>query len=454
MYGMPSCYNNGFAFARHFINDGFDLTVACDQNISTLAAAADVPFRHLQSLSYTQTTQRYLAITQSRKPGRIRKWFSSLRVAYDCWQLRQQTLEDNEYLQLIDELQPDVLLIDIECHLAVIAGSTLNIPTAICTRLFNHRPGDGVAPLHSNLLPLAQTANQLRVKAQWWKLRMHSTLIAMRQNVSKQRIMPIHYRSVSMPDIKAIADRYRVDLRSISTTAHWFRPVTYTHVPILSMTLGDLDFNRSVDNDFTYMGPMIGERDYAFDLQADDDKKLDCFINQANLDGRPIIYCAMGTYAKREPGFVDKVSMLTKLRPDYAFIVSLGGRDAISLDSQFGENVLHLAAAPQLRCLAKCHAAILHAGIASLQEALHYRVPVLCFSVGTNDQNGTAARWVNHKLATRFSHTDTADSSLANELDRLLNDVDLAKRIERYGKLIDESISEFSPKKLIRNLCA
>jgi len=453
MYGMPSCYNNGFAFARRFLADNVAITVACDQDVSVLAAAAEVPFRHLKSLSYAQTTHRYLDITQSKKISRLRKLLSSYRIVRECKKLRQQTLEDDEFLQLVAELNPDVLLIDIECHLAIIASSTLSVPTAICTRLFNHRPGDNVAPLHSDLLPSKQFGKRLRIAFQWWTLRLHSAVIAARQRFSKQRIMPIHYRSFTMPDIKAMANQYQIDLWSIATRTQWFRPVAYTHAPIISMTLGEIDFDRKTDSNFKYIGPMIGERDYSFDLQSDSIEKLDRFINEAKHKGRSVIYCAMGTYAGSEPRFVEIVRSLAHLRENYAFIISLGGRESVDKYRQFSDNTLPLEAAPQLRCLANSDAAILHGGIASLQEALKFRVPVLCFSVGSNDQNGTATRWVYRKLALRFCKTSTSAASLALMLDRVLGDTEIANQLERYGRLLDKSQTEFSPEKLLRELC-
>jgi len=458
MYGMPSCYNNGFAFARKFLDEGIRITVACDQDVSALAAVAEVPFRHLKSVSRAQTTHRYLKITQSAKTGRVRKLVNGLRILRECKDLRQKTLEDDEYLRLVTELNPDIILIDIECHLAIIASSTLSVPTAICTRLFNHRPGDGVAPLHSNLLPSKQLSKRIRIAAQWWKLRLHSGCIALRQSVSKRRIMPVHYRSFTMPDIKAIARQYQVDLKSIATTAQWFRPVTYTHVPIVSMTLGDLDFDRKFDSGFKYLGPMIGEHDYAFNLQSGNISKIDDFIDHSKLKKQPIIYCAMGTYARSEPRFVDLMRAMAQLRQDYAFIISLGGRESDdhyqSIYQSFPANALLLSEAPQIMCLSHCDAAILHGGIASLQEALKFRVPVLCFSVGSNDQNGTTVRWVHRRLASRFSHSETSADALCSEIDRLLADTELANRLERYGQLVDKSISEFSPKQMIIELCA
>lgn len=371
----------------------------------------------------------------------------------ECRQLRRNTLEDDEYLRLIAELNPDLLLIDIECHLAIIASSTLAKPTAICTRLFNHRPGDGVAPLHSNLLQSKQLGKKMRIALQWWTLRVHSKLIAIQQSVSKQRIKPVHYRSFTMPDIKAIASHHQVDLKSIANTNHWFRPLTYTHAPIFSMTLGNIDFDRTPDEEFKYLGPMIGERDFAFDFQADDASEIDLFIDRSKQNGQAIVYCAMGTYARSEPRFVGLLKEMALLREDYAFIVSLGGRESADLYQPFPSNTMLLGAAPQIKCLSHCNAAILHGGIASLQEALKFRVPVLCFSVGTNDQNGTVVRWVHHQLATRFSPGNASADSLCSELDRMLADTELANRLERYGQLIDKSVSDFSPQKIIRELC-
>ncbi len=457
MYGMPSCYNNGLAFARRFLDDGIAMTVVCDQDISSLAAKAEVPFRHLKSLSRTQTTRRYLEITQSNRVGRVRKFLRSLQIVRECKVLRQKTLEDKEYLLLVAELNPDILIIDIECHFAIIASSTLSKPTAICSRLFNHRPGDGVAPLHSNLLPSKQLSKRLRIAAQWWQLRAHSAIIATQQHLSKRRIMPIHYRAYTMPDIKSIAHQYQVDLKSIATTEHWFRPVSYTHVPIYSMTLGDIDLDRTTDTQFKYLGPMIGEQDYAFDIQSNNVSKIDQFIELSKQKNQPIIYCAMGTYARSEPRFVDIVRSMARLREEYAFIISLGGRESAdlyqSISQSFTNNVLLLATAPQIKCLSHCSAAILHGGIASLQEALKYRVPVLCFSVESNDQNGTVVRWVHRRLATRFFHKQASADSLCLEIDKLLTDKELANRLEQYGQRIDNSIANFSPKKLIRELC-
>ncbi len=453
MYGMPSCYNNGLAFARRFLDDDVAITVACDQDVSALAAAAKVPFRHLKSLSYAQTTRRYLDITQSKKTNRIRNLLSSYRVVRDCKKLRQRTLEDDELLQLIAELNPDVLLIDIECHLAIIASSTLSKPTALCTRLFNHRPGDNVAPLHSDLLPSKQFAKRLLIAAQWWKLRVQSTVIAARQRFSKRRIMPIHYRSYSMPDIKAMANRYKVDLWSIATRTHWFRPVAYTHAPILSMTLSELDFDRREDHSFKYLGPMIGEQDYTFDFQTESIEKIDRFIDTAKHDGRKIIYCAMGTYAQSQTRFVEIVETLVRLKKDYAFIISLGGRGSVDARHQIPDNALLLDAAPQLKCLANSDAAILHGGIASLHEALKFCVPVLCFSVGSNDQNGTATRWVYRKLAIRFSAASISAVSLGLKLDQLLDDAEIANQTEWYSRLLEKSRTDFSPQKLVSELC-
>lgn len=452
MYGMPSCYNSGLTFARRFAESGIDITVACDQDISGPAARAKLKFFHLEDLSESKIGKRSRDIKNqvaAEQPGIIGKFIRLLR---EYIVLRQQTLANDELLQLIDELKPDVLLIDIECHLAIIASSTLAVPTALCSRLFDHRPGGFRPPLHKNLIPSQNPIKKLHIAMQWWILRCQSLFIAVRQSLSPNRLKPIHYRSSSMVDIKAIARHYNVDLWSIATTAHWFRPVTYHHVPIFSMTLESLDFEHASDDKFTYIGPMIDGQDYAFDFERYAPLQLEQFLGSARSKGQSVIYCAMGTFAIREPRFVEALRTLAQSRPDFALIIALGGRESAKYYPNFPSNALLMDFAPQLECLTQADAAILHSGIASLQEALMYRVPLMIFSVDSMDQNGTATRWNSLGLATRFSLDTVTTDMIGSELDRMLVDANLADRLKTYSLMAEQSFDSFAPEQLILEL--
>jgi len=454
MYGMPSCYNSGFVLARRFAKCGIDITLACDQDLGALAETADINFRYLKSLSKQETYQCYREITQqvkARQPLRMLQFLQSVRKRVA---LRKKSLADDELLQLIAEINPDLLLIDIECHLAMIASSTLSIPTAACTRLFDHRPGPGRPPLHSNLQPSLNFYNGVLIQMHWWKLNLQSFFIAKKQHFSRHRLRPVHYQSISMTDLKAIARRYGVNLWSIATTKHWFRPVTYTHLPILSMTLECLDFDHPKDNDFIYLGPMIDKTDNTFSHCQKDLARVNQFISNAKSDNRPIVYCSMGTYAARDPRFVEILSELAIKRPEMLFIMSLGGRESVNDYGEFPANALAVNAAPQLYCLANADAAILHAGIASLQEALACKVPVMLFSVDSMDQNGTATRWARLQLAIRFSLESITSAELGCKLDQLLADDNLSNRIAAYSRKIERCSKQFNPIELVNRLCA
>ncbi len=451
MYGMPSCYNSGLTFARKFADQGIAISVACDQDIGDLVNRAGLPFQHLQTLSESETRRRFEVVNQKINQ-RHTGLFRYFKLARARLALRRESLADDSLLCQVKTLKPDLLLIDIECHLAIIATSTLKLPTALCSRLFDHRPHGSRPPLHSNLRPSQSPIGRLRIAMQWWRLRIASLLIANRQRFSASRLRPVHYRSSSLVDIKHIAEQYGVDLWSIATTAHWFRPVTYTHAPILSLTLRDLDFSAPSDCAFRSVGPMASDRDYAFAQRGL--SEVDRFIACARQCRQTVVYCAMGTYAMREPRFVNGLMEMARLRADLALVISLGGRELPADYPPPPANALLLATAPQIKCLSLADAAILHAGIAGLQEALKNRVPVLIFSVGSNDQNGCAVRWAQLQLARRFSIEHTPAAAMAGELDALLSDRQIKTQIQRFGKLAEQRDAEFSPQKLLGELCA
>ena len=452
MYGMPSCYNSGFVFARQFSSSGIDIKIACDQDVSQLAKTAKIPFAHLQSISPETNVTRWLELKSEAYKTAGNRVGQLIRLVEARLALRRETVTNTEIVQLIKDYNPDLLLIDIECHVAIIASAGMNVPTALCTRLFDHRPGRGIPPLHSNINPSRRPGTSARIAAQWHWLRIRAWFKSLKQHVSADRLAPIHYRTTKMPDVKALAKQHRVDLKSVATTAHWFQPVTYTHLPILSMTLKELDFDRMEQGNFTYVGPMIDDRDYAFSFAATELDVIDRFITSARLSNSTLVYCAMGTFAKREPRFTDALRGLAESRRDLALIISLGGRENSDDYSAFPSNCLILDTAPQLKCLEAADVAILHSGIASLQEAVKHRVPLLIFAVDSMDQNGCAVRWSYRNLARRFYLDSVTTSSLAADLDGILSDEQLADRLSEYSNLMEHTSKAFSARELLEKL--
>lgn len=450
MYGMPSCYNSGFVLARRFAQSGVDIHIACDRDISSLAAKAGVKYFHLDSISRESNLSNLLRIKRELKTGsKIQQVIKLIKARLE---FRRKTIVDSQIQQLICRMRPDVLLIDIECHVGIIASAGSGVPTALCSRLFDHRPGGHCPPLNSNVIPSKTPGMKIIVAAQWYWLRMSAWGKSLRQSISIKRLAPVDYLTAKMSDIKAIARHNRVDLEPITTTRHWFRPLTYVHLPILSMTLKELDFERADQTGFDYIGPMIDNNDYAFDFASPIVEQIEHFISTSRSDNKKVVYCAMGTFAQREPRFVEALRDLAVTRKDLALLISLGGRESTEDYSSFPSNCLLLDSAPQLMCLQAADAAILHSGIGSLQEALKFRVPLLIFAVDSMDQNGCAVRWTELGLARRFYLKSVSGMDLAANLDEILADKKLAVRLRTFSELMERSSNSFSPRRLIEQL--
>jgi len=450
MYGMPSCYNSGFVFARRFARSGVDIHIASDSDISKLAAKAGVKFFHLDSISHESNLNSWLSIKNKLKIGnKVQRVLKLIKAKLD---FRRKTIADTQIQQLVSSIKPDVLLIDIECHVAIISSTGTGVPTALCTRMFDHRPGGYCPPLNSNVIPSTTPYMKIIVAAQWYWLHMSAWGKSLRQSISINRLAPLDYRTAKMPDIKAIARQNKVDLRPVTTTRHWFRPLTYVHLPIFSMTLKELDFERADRTGFDYIGPMIDNSDYAFESGSPLVDQIERFISTSRSENKTIVYCAMGTFAQREPRFVEAMRDLAATRKDLALLISLGGRESTEDYSSFPSNCLLLDSAPQLQCLQAADAAILHSGIASLHEALKYRVPLLIFAVDSMDQNGNAVRWTELGLAKRFYLKSVSGADLAASLDDILADKKLAVRLRTYSELMELSSNRFSPRRLVEQL--
>lgn len=451
MYGMPSCYSSGFTFAKKFIQDNFNVTVACDQDVSDLAQQAGVPFVHLSALSKQQTSEQFKTLINAQHSNRLVKLLGYPKQLWKRYRLRQHLLQEQEFTNLVKKINPNLLIVDVECHYAIIASHALKKPLVLCSRLFNHTREKGIPPLNSSSLPAQNWQGRVSIKLEWWRLRLASWQIASIQAMSFSRLSPIHYRSHTLVDVKAIAKHFNVNLSSIATTAQWFRPVAYTQVPIISLTLGALDFGTRNRSQFLHIGPMVAQNDYAFALDQRTVSEIDQFIKHAKSIEQKVIYCAMGTYAGREPKFVNLLRTLARLRTDLAFIIALGSRESVESYTEFSNNALLVSAAPQIDCLIKADATILHAGIASLQEALVHKVPTVCFSVGSNDQNGTLRRWVYHGLASEVSLSDVSSNELSELIDRLFSDEEMLERINYFSQLASNEIQSFSPQSLIQD---
>lgn len=417
MIGMPSCYNSGITLATRLQQSGFEVDIACEKDISELLAGSGLGFHHLKENSeFSEALQKSLHAYPHRDRFRFLLYKLKLFREY-----RKRSLTATELKELCSAVSPDAFLIDIEFHYAIVASLNSGIPTCLVSRWFSNQSASGIPPLHS----LSQPSNSFRgaflIRLEWMKLSVFRFRKALFEWFSRSRLGPVQYKTISGVDLRALANAQGITLKPQITQQDWLIPHSYTRIPIVSLTAGEMDFPNVSTRNFHYAGPMVSGRNHAFRIEGSVISTIDGFIQDARLQKQKLIYCSLGTFLQTDEIFIHNLLELATKRDDLAFIVSMGGLPKNSqVHSSLPDNVLMPDVVPQIELLKRADAAIIHAGIASINEAITADVPFISYSVGTNDQNGCCARLKYHNLCETYPIGSISSSDIEASLDRTM----------------------------------
>jgi len=178
---------------------------------------------------------------------------------------------------------------------------------------------------------------------------------------------------------------------------------------------------------------MVSAAGKTFDLGSE---HLDSWLELQAAKGRRLIYCAFGTWLRSEVTLLNEVLAMAARRDDLAVVMGLGGLEPTAAPEPQSENTLLLDSAPQMQLLERADAAILHAGIASLNEALLNRTPLVVISVETNDQNGCAERVRWHRLGHVLDRNTASSRTIEHAVDAGLKDDALRERLDNIAGII------------------
>ena len=167
------------------------------------------------------------------------------------------------------------------------------------------------------------------------------------------------------------------------------------------MSMRELEFPHNPPDNWTYTGPMVHEKrveECKSDLTVI--KIEEIFTLQIKYN-KKLIYCSVSTFEKGDANFLHKVIKVVEKCSDWLLIVSLGGKLPIATFEQPPANVFIFDWVPQLTILKRADCSINHGGINSINECIHFSVPMVVYSGKGSDQNGCAARVAYHGLGLR-----------------------------------------------------
>jgi hypothetical protein len=351
----------------------------------------------------------------------------------------RQLPADETVLQFQQQLEAeaaDLYLLDIEAHEYVLAALGAGLPVGLLNLFFNLWKLPGVPPVHQDVVPgRGWRGSKLGIEYGWLGYR------ALR---SRNIAGSLARRNDRRYLLRTFAEAQGLDSGQTLAELHGLIPFQYRNLQTLTLNLEELELPGAIHPLNHYVGPMPNLSATGMDRAAGDDVMADIDQLRADHPDRRLIYAAFGAYyGGNDLGFWKRAIDAIGRRADWVGVFGLGGRIDPADLGPVPDNVRLYRWAPQLQVLEQADCAVIHAGMTSVYECLHHRVPMVVFPLGDSfDQFGTAARVEYHRLGIVGDRNTATVADVQESIDTVLDDPELATRIERFRKAMDRHRAE------------
>ncbi|MEL6893726.1 MAG: glycosyltransferase [Actinomycetota bacterium] len=417
--GLVGSLQRTLELARRLSTRGHDVVVASPVDVTLDAARAGVRTMHLGALDALRDE-----LDELPRPGRsnpspvaIARWLRAGRAA------RRASLADRSVEHLLDEVRPDLAIVELEYHTAAIACLAHGTPVVLATGFFCTLPTADGPPLDTSLRPGVDPPADILAAwdagiAENRRTRRRATWSVSGLAAPFRPVRPTTWNPL---DLRAFARARDLDLDELMDEEQWLRPFALDGMPIVSFTPSTLEFATPPDR-WHAVGSMLPEPSNAVDRTTESDRTALTGLRARRETGerRPLVFVALGTYWGAAAPLLRTILDAVAPRLDLDVVVGLGGRTDRSVLGPVPEHVTLLDWAPQVELLTDADVAVVHGGVTTLTECAAAGVPMVCFSTHTNEQDGNVARAVHAGIAVDLDHRTVDASEVAAAIDRQL----------------------------------
>ncbi|NDV61640.1 glycosyltransferase family 1 protein [Puniceicoccales bacterium CK1056] len=371
------------------------------------------------------------------------------------WKVRRKGIRQAEAVDrlgvgsfsgMLDDLSPDVVLAHVELHEFIITSVAKKFNVILFCSWFSIWNRPGLPPIESTIVPgNGFKGSRLGIRLAWarrmmkrWKENQSSAWSS--GFTDRRSALRCYAKSIGFP-------------RRLLQNYNWPPPFTYSELPVLSMTAGELDFPHSVRPNFQYIGPMVKTRRAEARVDEGTREKVTRVLEDCRQNGRRLIHLAATSMHAGDVSFLARILQAVGSRPDWVLIGGLGHASTLEELKDIPPNAHVFEMIPQLAVLRQAHCSINHGGINSINECLVFRVPILVYSGGMFDQNGCAARVAYHGIGLRGDKSDSVEA-IVQRIEEILTDESIARKLQetasqyegeeagkRFSQLMDKLIS-------------
>ena len=350
--------------------------------------------------------------------------FSQHRGRY---QRGKKILKLSEFEKIWQDLRPDRALIDVELHDLIFTAYASGIPVTLFHTWFSDVPSRGLPPIRTSITP-GKDFDGSAAGIAWarfldrFKIQLRYLINTLTFQEYRRNILKRYAREIGFP-VKNLV---------LSTLPPLYR---FTELPILLLAMRELDFPHRLAGNISYVGPMVYEKRVDLDKAGADGLRLQRLFTLRENTGKNVIYCTVGSLAKGDVAFLSKVISVAGREPDWLLVLSLGRNLTTDIFPDLPENVHLFSWVPQLEVLKHTDCCINHAGINSINECLHYAVPMLIYSLKYTDENGNAARMAYHGLAVVGDKDKDDENRIHQNIKAVLENPKYRENISKFSTI-------------------
>lgn len=411
--GLIGMLNASLALVKQLQQAGHRVTYASPADLQDPVVA--------QGISYVQLAPW---VMQSGDPpiSRWQKW----RTLRERQQRAVDALGVQTFVQTMQALTPDLLLIDMEMHPHIMTALMGQFPVALLCQFLSIWKRPNLPPIHTSIVPGKGVSGQrFAIEWAWQRYRWRKWREAQRE---RWRRMGLDQASVLRCYAKQIGYPWH------NRHDQWLVPYPHASLPIFCFNALELDFPHEPHGSMHYVGPMVLVNRKEARVEPATKEALAQLFEQHKSGDKSLIYCACSTFVNADQQFLQKLIEAVSGHPKWDLVLGLGGKLSPSKLPSLPPNVHAFSWVPQLQVLKQADCAINNGGINSINECLYFGVPMLVYSLKRFDQDGDAARVVYHGLGIAGDMVQDQSRQIRQDIQTLLTDQSYRQQIGQMRK--------------------
>lgn len=406
--------HSSFEMASRLLAEGHSITYLCQPSTKSKIEANGFKCVPVPEITFNYKDPR----RKDYESSWVKKMIFHWKYRNSHYSEGKKILKLSAHTAVLRKVNPDLILVDIEIHDLIFTAIALGIPIKLYTSWFSDKISLKSPSIRTSVIPgRGISGSRVGVFFSWWLMR--SKIYG---RVFVNRLTFENYR-------RWFFKKYakEIGFNTSGMLVNTLPPLySFTNIPIISMTMSEMEFPHNLAKNVIYVGPMVYEKrtdQIGFEAVG---QQLNEIFDLKKKTNKKLVYCSVGSMVHNRQNFLRNVIEAIAIEKDWLLILSIGPNMEVSEFDSIPENVYLFNWVPQLEVIEQADCCITHGAMNSIHECLHFKKPMLIYSGGRIDQDGNTARMDYHALALK-GESDLESPELIQERIYQVLEMDLYK---------------------------